>query len=349
MPEQSSEVVTIAKPLVVALPITALLFANVGYWAFRSPVEEPALLATFRGHTAPVSAIAISADKRTLASGSEDESAKIWDLATGKALFTLKGHKQDVRALGFSADGKMLATGWQDVKLWDVDTGKELAMLPLHRGVITVVFSPDGRTLATESDGELVQLWNVETRQLKATLQNYLGSRTSGLAFSRDGKLLATASETEPYPKLPKLWDAATGELLTTFEGQETRPSCVAFSPDGTTLAVGAWRPHVKLYDVQTKKERATLRHTCMISNVVFSADGKTLAMSGAIGKPGEAPEVVLWDVATGERLRTLRPNRKNVSLVGQSFTAQAFSPEGKLWATGCADNTIKLWKLVDD
>ncbi len=88
------------------------------------------------------------------------------------------------------------------------------------------------------------------------------------------------------------------------------------------------------------------MQHWCMVLNVAFWPDGKTLVMSGGIGPPGEAPEVVLWDLATRKKVRTLQPPANKVSLAGESFTTQAFSADGKLWATGCADNTIKVWRL---
>jgi WD40 repeat protein len=130
------------------------------------------------------------------------------------------------------------------------------------------------------------------------------------------------------------------------LEGADTRPSCLAFSQDGKTLAVGEWGPFVRLYDVRTKKLQATLDHWCMISRVAFLADGKTLVLSGGIGKDGLPPEAVLRDVATGERRRSIRVPPDSVRLEGESFTAQAFSADGKLWATGSADNSIKLWRL---
>src|SRR5258706_188750 len=114
--------------------------------------DEPKSLARTRmTHDKLVYAVAFSPDAKSLASGSEDKTIKLWDVATGKAGGTLKGHTDWVRTVAFSPDGKMLASGSRDttIKLWDVATGKERAALKGHKlMVFSVAFSPDGKTLA---------------------------------------------------------------------------------------------------------------------------------------------------------------------------------------------------------
>ena len=111
-------------------------------------------LFALKGHAGPVRSVAFSPDGQRLASGSDDQTVKIWDTATGKELFALKGHAGAVNSVAFSPDGQRLASGSSDktVKIWDSATGKELFALKGHAGgVPSVAFSPDGQRLASAS------------------------------------------------------------------------------------------------------------------------------------------------------------------------------------------------------
>jgi WD40 repeat protein len=111
-------------------------------------------------------------------------------------------------------------------------------------------------------------------------------------------------------------------------------PTIQLATPDGKKPASGSGDQTVKLWDVQTGKEQATLKgHTSLVSSVAFSPDGKTLA-SGSHDKT-----VRLWDVQTGQEQATLRGHASPVSSV-------AFSPDGKTLASGSSDETIRLWEV---
>ena len=115
---------------------------------------------TLNGHASPVRSVAFSPDGRTLATGSDDNTVKLWDIANGKELRTLEGHADVVSSVAFSPDGRTLATGSYDrtVKLWDIANGKELRTLEGHASPVwSVAFSPDGRTLVSGGGGERVK------------------------------------------------------------------------------------------------------------------------------------------------------------------------------------------------
>ena len=141
---------------------------------------------------------------------------KLWDVATGTNIATLEGHRGGVNSVAFSPDGTTLASGYYvTVKLWDVATGTNIATLEGHRGgVNSVAFSPDGTTLASGTGAATVNGEFVESTV--------------------------------------KLWDVATGTNIATLEGHRGSVSSVAFSPDGTTLASGAFDGTSILWDASS-------------------------------------------------------------------------------------------------
>ncbi len=161
----------------------------------------------------------------------------------------------------------------------------------------------------------------------KVSSLNYYG-RVSSVAFSPDGKKLATAGS------YLKLWDAATGRELTMLKGSSGFFPSVAFSPDGQKLAA-AFSHVVKLWNLATGQELATLRgHAGGIMSVVFSPDGKRLA-SGSVDRT-----VKLWDVTSGQELSTLKGYTEQI-------TSVAFSPDGKRLASGSNNNIVRLWDVA--
>ncbi|KAG1654153.1 hypothetical protein FOA52_002590 [Chlamydomonas sp. UWO 241] len=273
---------------------------------------------------------------KTLATGRNDDTARLWDVATGKERAVLTGHSESVRTLAFSPDGKTLATGSDDetARLWDVATGKERAVLTGHsRGVTALAFSPDGKTLATGSYDKTARLWDVATGKERAVLTGHSYHVTT-LAFSPDGKTLATGSDDQTA----RLWDVATGKERAVLTGHSRLVGNVrtlAFSPDGKTLATGNEDKTARLWDVATGKERAVLTgHSWSVNTLAFSPDGKTLATGS------NDTTARLWDVATGKERAVLTGHSECVDTL-------AFSPDGKTLATGSWDNTARLWDVA--
>ncbi|MBG1266854.1 WD40 repeat domain-containing protein, partial [Nostoc sp. WHI] len=211
-----------------------------------------------QGHDGFVRSVSFSADGKTLASGSDDNTIKLWNLETGKEIRTLKGHDGIVLSVSFSADGKTLASGSDDkmIKLWNLETGKEIRTFKGHDGFVhSVNFSADGKTLASGSKDKTIKLWNLETGKEIRTLKGHDGF-VSSVSFSADGKTLASGSD----DKTIKLWNLETGKEIRTLKGHDRSVYSVSFSADGKTLASGSDDKTIKLWNLETGKEIRTLK-----------------------------------------------------------------------------------------
>jgi len=196
--------------------------------------------------------------------------------------------------------------------------------------VLSVAFSPDGKTIVSGAADSTIKLWNVETDDELQTFSGH-GGRVTSVAFSPDGQTIASGS----WDHTIKLWDVATGDELLTFNESRGFVDSVVFSPDGQTIASGAIDKTIKLWDVATGEEIRTFTgHTDGVWSVAFSPDGQTIAS-------GSRDETIkLWNVTTGEELLTLFGHTEFV-------TSVRFSPDGQTLASGSWDRNIKLWDVT--
>ncbi|MFC9625940.1 trypsin-like peptidase domain-containing protein [Streptomyces sp. NPDC056930] len=280
--------------------------------------------------------VAFSPDGSTLTTHS-GRSIAVWDVASSRATLTGAAVGLTAGELAFSPDGRTLATGGGDknVLLWDVATGRIRTTLTGHRDyVLSVAFSPDGRTLADRHIDGKVQLWDVATGRTRTTL-TAISSSNVPVIFSPDSRTLVGGGDS--YDTV-KLWDVATGRSRTTFTADDVIAS-VAFSLDGSSLAIGNNSGTVKLWDVATGHARTILTgHDAGYDgvSVAFSPDGRTLAMRSNSGT------VRLWDVGTGD-IRTTLATLGGYPVLGGPL---AFSPDGRTLVTGSYDGTVRLWDL---
>jgi WD40 repeat protein len=273
--------------------------------------------------------VAFSRDGSLLATGGSDQTARLWDLKTGKELTKLEGHGDKVIAVAFTPDSKVLATacnanmwsgasGEQALRFWDLaNTQKPLKTITAP-DVGPIAFSADGKTLAWICCDQSVRLFDWPTRNDLLQDVAHHGA-VSAIAFSPDGKLLASASS----DRTVRLWDAGTGKHLRVLQGHTDRVHAVAFSPDGKWLASGSRDRTAALWEVTSGEMRfRTQSQGNDVRAVAFSPDGKLLATGGL------NCFVFLWEVPTGKEVLKISEDE-------QGATALAFSLDGKVLATG--------------
>ena len=177
-----------------------------------------------------------SPDNKTLATGHDDKTIRLWNISNGLPVRTLVGADHFVYCVAFSPDGKRIAAGDArgSVGVWDIEKSAKIQRLEGHTEQVSAIkFSPDGTTLATASYDHTVRLWNLSSGQTVTTIPRW----TLDLSFHPDGKSIAIGkslmTETE-------IWDVKTGNRVVELPSRDSGfCRLLAFSPDGNALASG--------------------------------------------------------------------------------------------------------------
>ncbi len=274
-------------------------------------------------------------------------------------IFVQTGHSSNVSSIDFSPDGKYLISGGSDknIKLWEVETGREIRTFVANDMVDFVAFSPDGKSLLSLESKGAATLWDVKTGKKIRTLRK--GGKplvAIAVAFSPDGaSVAAVGSQVEKDPgKDPvfrniQLLDIKTGREINIFKGHTSSVHTIAFSPDGKYLASGSATAElgkgkkdntVRLWNVKSgKKIHCFAGHSKGVSKVVFSPDGQFVASIG------EDRNIFFWDTKKGVKARSLAgfPS-DNISTRGTI----AFSPDGRRFvAASSFPPAMTLWDVA--
>jgi WD40 repeat protein/serine/threonine protein kinase len=305
-------------------------------------------------HSRKITSLAFSPDGNRLASGSADHTVKVsdgtpWvDFENGEhgvltSRFAWTAHDHKVVEVAFSPGSqRLISASWdKTVKIWNLSAGERGASAPqlmltvpgLPADLTGVAISHDGQYLAASSLDGTVTICNAHSGEIICTLPRKDGP-VYGVAFNPISNALASAH----YDGTVKVWDVERrgGEAdrpIFTISAHSDAVFAVAYSADGQFLASAGGRDQEKnlgVWEAATGKPIHCLRQEGgFVRSVAFSPDGKRLAATSAF-------QVVLWDVATGEKLRT-------ITLIDRAFRV-AFSPDGKRLATACEGQTVWLW-----
>ena len=317
------------------------------------------------GHGETVYGVAYSPDGKVVATGSFDQSIKLWDAATGKPIRTLAGptaNQRQILTVAFSPNGRILACGGEDnaVKLWDLSRrsaarGRKpppetpIGNLPHGNLVDVVAFDPSGNRLATGCHDGTVRIWDVAKGQLVRQIRAHVAGQPApvySLVWDHGGSRLISGS----FDQTLKLWDVGSGELVREFRAfnGKTFPRghlegvlCASVSPDGKSLASGSSDRTIRIWDVASgsvirELTNPRLRptgpaprqaHPGWVNGLRYTPDGKYLVSAGnAASNQGY---VALWNPADGKLVRELTLS------IGPIYGI-ALSPDGKRAALAC-------------
>ncbi len=287
----------------------------------------------------------LSPDGKVLAGVGKGRKLLLVDTAMGGVLRQLEGNEDNfnklhwVHRFAFAPDSKTLASvSMQDARvfLWDVATGRPRHVLGGHKEPAAAAFSPDGRLLAVGDNDGIIRLWDPAAGRELRQLRGHVGM-IQGLAFAPNGKTLASGATgnrehtRELVDSTVRLWDVETGKART-LPGPASWAQCVAFSPDGKTLAVGGSGTTLYAFDLETGKDRTSLAgHDEPFSSLALCPDGSILASGGSDNL------IHLWDLKTSKETARLEGHQGYV-------TGLAFTTGGRELVSCSYDGTVRVW-----
>jgi WD40 repeat protein len=287
-----------------------------------------------RGHTDTVNSLAFSPNGKWLASGGEDASIRVWDLATKQFAFKLGGpnaHTAAVNRVVFSPDSQQLASASTDrlIKIWDLATQDLVMNISGHADwVYGLAYTPDGANLVSSSSDRTIRVWDTAYGRLQKTLTGH-GDQVFDVSVSADGSTIASASQ----DKSVRIWDITTSgsrEILTL--DNKDRVNTLAYSPDGSRLAYSGRSPDIKIWDVHTKTLLNSLvGHHRLVDGLAWGPDGSWLVSVSADA------QAIVWDVASATQKLVFTQHKAEIRAV-------ALSKDGSFVASGDTSGLIYVW-----
>lgn len=281
-------------------------------------------------HASRINALAFSPDGRTLASGSADQSVRLWDAVTLREVTPPLSHATGIAALSFSTDSSQLAVASLDqLTVWDLATRTETSRQPIPIWLRAAISSDFKTIVLGKSDGSIT-LWDAAGRSRLAELRGH-SDFVLPVALSGGGRWIAAGS----FDNTATIWDVLPQKLLARLTNHLGGISALAFSPNSTRLATVSYDQNVKLWDTTTWRELGTLKgHRGAVWSVAFSPDNLHLATGGKDGT------VRLW----ASQVKTTETNSWEIP---PAATGRALSNDGLEFVARHANGTV-TWRRID-
>ena len=216
------------------------------------------LIQDLRGHTEAVWAVALTPDGRRAVSASEDETLKVWDLASGTCVHTLEGHTDSVRAVVLTPDGRHAVSASNDhtLKVWDLASGTCVHTLEGHTEKVTdVALTADGRHAVSASRDDTLKVWDLASGTCVNTLEGHTDD-VLAVTLSADGRHAVSASNDHTL----KVWDLASGTCVHTLEGHTDSVRAVVLTSDGRHVVSASFDKTLKVWRLASGTCVHTLR-----------------------------------------------------------------------------------------
>ncbi len=297
---------------------------------------------------------AFSPDGKRIVTASDDNTARLWDAATGEAIGApFIGHDERVLSAAFSPDGKRIVTASLDgtARIWDAETGQQVGAplttseeaasrtndshnrgnISVNHGMLSAAFSPDGKRIVTASADKTARLWDAETGEQIGTPLKGHDDAVNSAAFSPDGKRIVTSSRDGTV----RLWNTDIDRPISLpLTGHEDAVNSAAFSSDGKQIVTASDDETARIWDAITGEPIGTpLRgHFLGVNSAAFSLDSKRVVTAS------EDETARIWDAVTDKPI-----GAPLIGHEGKVFSA-AFSPDGKRIVTASGDGTARIW-----